>query len=127
MKRKTLLFLVMALIIISSMITGCGNGKYDISNGEITTGEGLIQGDYESFDGNYYETEKLAEGNRITFGYAAGTVSGEISAQLVNPNGEIEVVIEDRLTYEIKDAGKYKIEVIGVQHSGAFALEWTVE
>lgn len=127
MKRKTLLFLIMTLILVSSMITGCGNGKYDISGGEITTGDGLIQGDYGNFDGNYYETEKLAEGNRITFGYAAGTVSGELTAHLVNPNGETEVVIEDRLTYEIKDAGEYKIEVIGEQHSGAFALEWTVE
>jgi hypothetical protein len=127
MKKKTLLFLVIALIMVASMIRGCGNGKYDISNGEITTEDGLIQGDYGSFDGSYYETEKLTEGNRITFGYAAGTINGEISAQLLNPSGEIEVVIEDRLTYEIKDDGKYKIEIIGVQHSGAFALEWTVE
>lgn len=127
MKRKKLLFLVMALVVVASMITACGNGKHDISNGDITTDDGLIQGDYENFDGSYYETEKLTEGSRITFGYAAGTVTGEISAQLVNPSGETEIVIEDRLTYEIKNAGKYKIEVIGVQHAGAFALEWTIE
>lgn len=127
MKKSRLISLLLILSLIVILAVGCSGGKYKIQNGKITTDDGLLQGDYSQFDGNYFKKVDLTEGNRITFGYAVGTLQGELNAKLINLNDETEVVIEDRLTYEIKKTGTYKIEVVGVKHTGAFALEWNID
>lgn len=127
MKKNRLISLLLILSLIVILAVGCADGKYKVQNGKILNKDDLLQGDYSQFDGNYFKKIDLTEGNRITFGYAVGTVQGELSAKLINSDDNTEVDIEDRLTYEIKKTGTYKIEVIGVKHSGAFALEWKVE
>ncbi|HAE42320.1 MAG TPA: hypothetical protein DCG34_05295 [Clostridiales bacterium] len=126
MKRiKKIGFLI--LILITIVLAACAGGRHKIQNGKIYNDEGLLQGDYALFDGTYYKTIDLKEGNRIVFGYAVGTMSGELTAYFGNRNGGNKIKIEDSLIYEIKESGSYRIEVVGNNHSGAFAIEWELD
>jgi hypothetical protein len=126
MKRIRLIGILLILTLVVTLLPGCSNGKHSIQNGNITAEEGLLQGDYGLFTGNYLRNIKLQEGTKITFGYAVGTLSGELTAYLLDPNDNTKNIIEDNFVYEIEKSGTYKIEVVGNDHSGAFALEWEI-
>jgi hypothetical protein len=115
------------LILATVVLTACVGGRHKIQNGKIYNEAGLLQGDYGLFDGNYYKTLELQEGSRIVFGYAVGTMSGELTAYFGDKKGDNKVRIEDNLIYEIKETGSYRIEVVGKDHSGAFAIEWELD
>jgi hypothetical protein len=117
----------LTLILVTVVLTACAGGRHRIQNGKIYNEAGLLQGDYGLFDGNYYKTLELQEGSRIIFGYAVGTMSGELTAYFVNKKSNNKIQIEDNLIYEIKETGSYRIEVVGNNHSGAFAIEWELD
>ncbi|MBV1756936.1 MAG: hypothetical protein KMY55_03740 [Dethiosulfatibacter sp.] len=117
----------LTLILITVVLAACAGGRHKIQNGKIFDEAGLLQGDYGLFDGNYYKTLELQEGSRIIFGYAVGTMSGELIAYFGDKNGDNKIEIEDSLIYEIQKTGSYRIEVVGKDHSGAFAIEWELD
>jgi hypothetical protein len=117
----------LTLILVTVVLTACAGGRHRIQNGKIYNEVGLLQGDYGLFDGNYYKSLELQEGSRIIFGYAVGTMSGELTAYFVNKKSNNKIQIEDNLIYEIKETGSYRIEVVGNNHSGAFAIEWELD
>jgi hypothetical protein len=126
MKRNKILSLIVAMMLLV-VVAGCSKGNYTIQSGKIFVEDGLVQGDYGEFNGNYQKSLDLEAGNRIMFGYAVGTLSGELTAYLVHGDGEDKIIIVDNLIYEIEESGKYRIEVVGEKHSGAFALEWRID
>jgi hypothetical protein len=117
----------LTLILVTVVLTACAGGRHRIQNGKIYNEVGLLQGDYGLFDGNYYKSLELQEGSRIIFGYAVGTMSGELTAYFVNKKSNNKIQIEDNLIYEIQETGSYRIEVVGNNHSGAFAIEWELD
>ncbi|HBH13593.1 MAG TPA: hypothetical protein DDX29_10855 [Clostridiales bacterium] len=117
----------LTLVMITIVLTACAGGRHKIQNGKIFDEVGLLQGDYGLFNGSYYKTLELQKGSRIIFGYAVGTMSGEFTAYFGDKKGDNKVQIEDSLIYEIKETGSYRIEVVGKDHSGAFAIEWELD
>ncbi len=120
-------WIVLTLVILMVFSVGCVRRSHQIQNGKIYDKDGLLQGDYQLFDGQYNKRLDLEEGNRITFGFAVGTMRGELSAYFVRLNSDEKILIEDNLIYEVSQGGTYRIEVIANQHSGAFAIEWRVD
>jgi len=127
MKKNRTIIILLILILTMGVLSGCSQGRHKIENGKIFSEEGLLQGDYGLFDGQYLKKVDFQEGSRVTFGYAVGTLSGELSAYFLNPTDDTRYLIEDDATYEIKESGTYKIEIVGNSHSGAFALEWKID
>ncbi|QVK18714.1 hypothetical protein KHQ81_03105 [Mycoplasmatota bacterium] len=122
MKKLVMTFMLMISLLI---ISGCSGGSYKITVGNLDTTSNSIQGSYKTFDGNYFKTVKLEEGDVIHFHFRETTKKGTIKAKLLL-NDKVITMIEDDSEVTIDKKGSYKVKVYADNHGGTFTVSWDI-
>ncbi|MGM0421445.1 MAG: hypothetical protein ACQEQG_10735 [Bacillota bacterium] len=120
-------YLSVAVILLGILLVGCSQGgSYKIIMGDIHAGENSIKGSYSTFSGNYYKKVEMDKNSRIMLKLTTDTEAGSLSAQLIDPEGNIILELEAGSQKEttINEVGKYEMKVIGDDHKGNFKFEW---
>lgn len=120
-------YLLSGIIILGILLAGCSQGgSYKIIMGDIHAEENSIKGSYNTFSGNYYKKVELDKNSKIVLALNAETESGSLIAQLIDPDGNKILELEEGAQKEttINESGKYEMKVIGNDHKGDFNLEW---
>ncbi len=115
------------ILLLPAVLAGCSGGSRVITFGEIEITENDMRGSYSSFTGNYFKNVKIEEGATLTVSFSVNTEKGELTADVLDSEGETLAVVEPGGTVVIDDPGKYKLQVEGNKHKGNFTLSWEIE
>ncbi len=120
MKNKYLLF-PLAFILCS-----CTYGSYTMKKGKTRFLKDECSASYETFNGYIARNFNIKEESlAFTFSYHSNdTNEGKLE---LNISGDEEKTYSDLLNGDINFSlapGKYKIKIIGSEHSGEFSLKW---
>ncbi|WP_400243824.1 hypothetical protein AB3U99_21730 [Niallia sp. JL1B1071] len=121
MKRVEMLFLMVLLLF---NVAGCSGGSYAISIGEIESSKNSIVGEYNSFSGDYFKKVNVEKGDSYKVSFSVYTEEGELTAKVMDSNGETLKTLKDGDTFTLNQLGTYKLQVEGEKHRGSFALSW---
>lgn len=115
---------VTALILLSLIPAGCSGGSYKIVVGDIKAAGSSITGSYRGFTGEYFKQVKFEEGRTVRFSYSNHTISGQLTAKVIDPEGWPIIELSGQDSTVIQKTGKYKIVVTGRNHEGDFMVSW---
>lgn len=130
MKIKKIISLA-SIFILSFILVSCSRGSAKTIKSTEVNMPNSISLSHGSFDGYKYRKLKLKEGQKITLNTEVTTEKGELSIKLLDDNGnELYNVKNDKekdsKTIEIKEDGKYKLQIEG-KHSGTCKIDWDIE
>ncbi len=115
MKQKTMLFMLLALV----MLTGCVFSS-GIRIGYVgSTGRESWSGRYKKFDGCMRHNMNIDEGPLYI---DVKTESGEISISVHEQNGDMIFETKEAGIYTVEAEGKLKIRIDGDDHRGSFDI-----
>ncbi|WP_079710335.1 hypothetical protein [Paraliobacillus ryukyuensis] len=120
-------WLLLVTVMIAFFLMGCTGGSYAITVGEIDTSQNSLSGEYQSFTGNYYRSVELDNDAILSLSFDVVTNKGELSAKVIQANGETIKTINPNEQVEIDEPGKYKLMIEGKEHQGSFLLEWEIQ
>ena len=130
MKIKKIISLI-SVIVLSFILVSCSGGSAKtIKSTEFNTPNSISLSN-SSFDGYKYRKLKLKEGQKITLNTEVTTEKGDLATKLLDANGNELYNIKndkekDSKTIEIKEDGKYKLQIEG-KHSGTCKIDWDIE
>jgi hypothetical protein len=120
MKNRMKVFILILLICTS--VSGCSIGVgYSRSVAKIS-------GSSSSWTGEKRKEIEFEKGQTVMFRYRSKVDRGELSIQLLDPQGEVIHVFETNkkanIQKEIVDEGTYIILVSGTEFKGTYQVEW---
>lgn len=120
---------IAVIIIILFVFSSCSNGgRYKIIMGGIQSTRNSLKGSYKDFSGYYFKTVRLKANDHLDIRFDQKTRSGTLTAELMNGKGQIVYKSDpnknSNQVISILKTGRYRMEVIGLSHSGSFELNW---
>ena len=120
MKNRMKVFILILLICTS--VSGCSIGVgYSRSVAKIS-------GSSSSWTGEKRKEIEFEKGQTVTFRYQSKWDRGDLSIQLIGPQGEVahesEVNKQANLEKEVREEGIYVIRISGTELKGSYQVEW---
>lgn len=89
-----------------------------------------MKGSYNDFSGYYFKAVKLKANEHLDIRFDQKTKSGTLTAELLNGKGQIVYKSDPNQNsnqeISVPKTGRYRMEVIGLSHSGSFDLSWNI-
>lgn len=115
---------IIGLILVTLLLAGCSGGSYKLLVGDIKAAGSSIAGSYRGFTGEYFKQVKFEEGRTVRFSYSNHTISGQLTARVIDPEGRSLVELSGQDSVVIPKTGQYKVIVNGSDHEGSFMVSW---
>ena len=129
-KRGIRLIVILAFVAML-LLSGCTRGgMYVVLMGKVDVQDEEISGSYQYFNGNFFRTLELDEGNTINIDFSHITQKGSISIKVFDKDGEEILSIsesEENIQLPINEEGEYTIKAVGSKHKGKFEVDWTIK
>lgn len=115
---------IVCIFIFSLLFISCSVQSGLIINGDLNSTQNQIEGNYTSFNGEYYKKVKLSKFDNISWVSNTETTDGQIELYLLNKDKEIIADLKDNNSIEIPESGHYFFKAIAKKHSGSFKVVW---
>jgi hypothetical protein len=131
---KRWILVLLGMICISTLCIGCGRRSSSLKVGWVGTDvPGAISYQYKRFSGVERQSFRADAGASFVLDYDVDVEEGTLLLRLAAPDGEtcwertLNEDDQESLTVTLRQDGRYRLEIEGLETQGAFELDWEIE